>query len=140
MIWALLALLGVPIWLIVGMLTTAVWSRRRFRRAPGVFRCKLRTASGDVPGVADHWPRAFVYGRWVHDVLLVQKGIALVRTLPLPVTAATDSAQPSDNHRLERLGPSQRVVTLRLDSGASVDVATSKTDTALAAGPLGASA
>jgi hypothetical protein len=140
MIWAVLALLGVPIWLIAGMLGVAFWSRRRFKRAPGVFRCKLRATSGDAPGIADHWPRASAYGRWVHDVLLVQKGVALVRTIPLPVTAASKPAQPADNQRLERLGDSPRVVTLQLDNRAIVELATSQADAASASGAIPASA
>jgi len=36
---ALLALLGVPIWLLIGMVGAALWSRRRFAQGPGVFKC-----------------------------------------------------------------------------------------------------
>jgi hypothetical protein len=56
-IWALLALLGMGMWLVVGMLAAAFWSRRRFKRVPGVFRCKLRVTNGDVSGIAHDWPR-----------------------------------------------------------------------------------
>ena len=74
MIWALLAILGVPIWLVVGALTAAIFSRRRFKAQPGVFRLKQRE-----PG-RERWPRRTAYGRVVHDVLVVNAGIALVRT------------------------------------------------------------
>jgi hypothetical protein len=78
-IWALLALLGVPIWLVVGGLAVALWSRRRFRAQPGVFRIAVRSA-GD-----DSWPRVASYGRLIRDVLVVNRGLALVRTEFFPI-------------------------------------------------------
>ena len=42
MIWVLLAALGVPLWIVVGVLMGALWSRRRFKREPGAFAAKLR--------------------------------------------------------------------------------------------------
>ena len=48
MIWILLAALGVPIWLVVGGLLAALWNRRRVRRTPDAFPCKLRTLSADA--------------------------------------------------------------------------------------------
>ena len=87
MIWALLALIGVPIWLIVGVLVGAFISRRRFLSQPGVFRMKLRAS--DARG----WPRRAAYGRVVHDVLVVNAGLALVRTSLYPVVDATASTE-----------------------------------------------
>ncbi len=84
MIWALLAILGVPIWLIVGALTAAVISRRRFKAQPGVFRIKLR------PVDEDRWPRRTAYGRLVHDVLIVNSGIALIRTTVRGIRSVAD--------------------------------------------------
>ena len=74
MICALLAVLGVPIWRVLGALTGGLISRRRFRNQPDVFALAFRDhASKD-------WPRRLSYGRYVHDVLLVNTGLALVRT------------------------------------------------------------
>jgi len=42
MIWALLAILGVPIWLIVGALIGGNMARRRFINTPGVFPLRVR--------------------------------------------------------------------------------------------------
>jgi hypothetical protein len=57
MIWALLALLGVPIWLVLGGLCGALVSRRWFRAQPEVFALSFRE-HGD-----DGWPRTLAYGR-----------------------------------------------------------------------------
>jgi hypothetical protein len=73
MIWALLALLGVPIWLVVGALGGALIYRRRVRSDPDVVRVKVRAAD------AERWPRRASYGRAVQDVLVLHTGIALVR-------------------------------------------------------------
>lgn len=74
MLWALLAILGVPIWLVVGILVGVVLSRRNFRRHDGVFALRVR------PEGASKWPRQVVYGRHVRDVLVTNRGAALVRT------------------------------------------------------------
>lgn len=87
MIWALLAVIGVPIWLIVGALTAALLSRRRFRAQPGVFRLKERESGHD------QWPRLTGYGRVIHDVFVINKGIAMVRTTLRGVRAVTDHPQ-----------------------------------------------
>jgi hypothetical protein len=82
MIWALLALLGVPIWLVVGALGAAIWSRRQFAGQPDVVRVKLRP-------LGQPWPRRRAYARAVHDVLVVNSGLALVRTTMHGVHQAT---------------------------------------------------
>jgi hypothetical protein len=86
-IWALLAIIGVPIWLIVGALTAAIVSRRRFRAQPGVFRLKERAVGND------EWPRLTAYGRVVHDVLVVNKGLAMVRTNLRGIQSVADRPQ-----------------------------------------------
>ena len=74
MIWATLALLGVPIWLVVGALTGAMFSRHHFRAQDDVFPLLFREA-GD-----GEWPRRLAYGRYVHNVLIVNHGLAQIRT------------------------------------------------------------
>lgn len=78
-IWALLAILGVPIWLIVGALGGALWSRRRFRSQEGVFPLAMRRAG------ESSWPRMPVSGRLIRDILIVNRGIAMVRTEVYPI-------------------------------------------------------
>ena len=74
MITALLVLIGVPVWIVVGLVVAAVVSRRRFIAQPDAFALKARgTADGS-------WPRRPSHGRVVHDVLVEHSGAALVRT------------------------------------------------------------
>jgi hypothetical protein len=70
----LLAFLAVPIWLFAGVLLGVALSRRNFRRQEGVFALVAR------PEGATKWPRLPVYGRQIRDVLVVNRGLALLRT------------------------------------------------------------
>lgn len=89
MIWILLAAVGVPLWLVVGALAAGLWSRRNFKKSPGVFRAKAQQMSPEQTAV--DWSHLKVYGRWVHDVLLLHQGLALVRNRALPVRRLTPS-------------------------------------------------
>ena len=101
MVAILLAVVGVPLWLVAGMVLGALYSRHRFKQAPGVFRCKLRLIAGTAGSLKTTWGRAPAYGRWVHDVLLVNQGLALVRVMPIPVTgvAAMQLVEAADLDR-----------------------------------------
>jgi hypothetical protein len=131
-IWILLATLGVPLWLIVGALGGALWSRRTFRRAPGVFPCKIRIVSGSKgPG---KWPRATSYARWVHDVLLVHAGLALVRYRALPVAGVDEPIAPAPDVKLKGGDPVS--FRLRLDDGSMAEVAAPEHARQTLAGPF----
>jgi hypothetical protein len=73
-IWATLAFLGVPIWLVLGALAGALYSRHQFKAQPDVVSLLFREV-GD-----DKWPRRVAYGRYVHNVLIVNHGLAQIRT------------------------------------------------------------
>jgi hypothetical protein len=74
MIWATLAILGIPIWLIGGALIGAMFSRHHFKTQPDVVPLMFRAADDDK------WPRGMAYGRYVHNVLIVNHGLAQIRT------------------------------------------------------------
>ena len=120
MIWALLALLGVPIWLVVGALTGALVSSRRFRGQDDVFALSFREH-----GETD-WPRRVGYGRYVHDVLLVNSGLALVRTAIHVVELAERFELDEPPSKLDR----PIAWTLTLDDGRRVDIAVSTDEAA----------
>ena len=123
MIWILLAALGIPLWMIAGLLVGAGLSRRAFKRTPGVFPAKLRAVSADVEHVKRTWPRRPCYVRWVHDVLLVQRGLALMRTHALPIAHATGPVSLPSSATIRALGADPLVMTIVLDDGTEVQIA-----------------
>ena len=139
MIWALLAILGVPIWLVVGALGAALWSRHRFKNAPGTFRLKLRKESGTYEGISDKWPRAVVYAEWVHDVLLVRKGLGLVPTMPIGVAAMEEAGQSADSGEVKGLGDDPVILRFRLDDESVIQMAVSSDALERAQGPFAVS-
>ena len=138
MIWVLLAALGVPLCIVAGVLMGALWSRRRFQRGPGAFAAKLRLASGEVDGLKQTWPRRPVVARWAHDVLVIHRGLALVRTDLLGVSRAVGSIGAADAKPLRHLGADPCTLTLVLDSGASVQLAASANHRGTMVGPFAA--
>jgi hypothetical protein len=117
-IWALLALLGVPVWLVIGALAGALVSRRRFRSQPEVFPLLFR------PHDATAWPRRLSYGRYIRDVLLVNHGIALIRTSIHTVV----QAEPLDIDEEPKKLADPVAWTLRLEGGEVVDIAVNASD------------
>lgn len=118
MIWALLAFLGVPIWLVVGALAGALVSRRRARNQPGVVRMKVR------PLDADRWPRRASYGQAVHDVLIVRVGLALARTVVRGVAAGTERTDAGPVNPFA----TSHVLQLTFDDGSGALVAVDAAD------------
>ena len=79
-----------------------------------------------------------VPARWVHDVLLVHRGLALVRNAALPVARVTGPVRSGEPRSISGLGSSPVVVALTLDSGAAVALAgPSEAREAVAAPSLG---
>jgi hypothetical protein len=131
LIAALLSILGVPIWLVVGIFVLAFWSRRRFQQSPGVFECRMRAVS--AAGEQPDWGRAKSFGRWVHDVLLLHSGLALIRYGALPVAGVEKPVGPAEGTRFEGDAVSTH---LRLDDGSVVEVAAPAEVRGLLAGPF----
>ena len=125
MVWAALAIIGIPIWLLAVVLGALLWSRSHFKKQDGVFPAKLRLESGSFHGFSEK--AASAYCLWVHDVLLVHKGIALVRVLPVPVAAAEERKQ---------LGDKTMYLRFRLDDGSILQMSGIGEDEALAQGPF----
>lgn len=132
----LLAVLGVPVWLVVGMLLGAFYSRHRYRQDPAVFRGNCRVIDGRVDALDDSWGRTPVYVRWVHDVLLITRGLALVRVLAIPVADLVDGPAPVGQDGLRRLGAAPVAVRLRTDDGATIELATAADDHENLLGPF----
>ncbi len=119
MIWATLAFLGVPIWLVVGALLGAMFSRHQFRSQPEVFPLIFRAADDDK------WPRGLAYGRYVHNVLIVNRGLAQIRTAVHVVEHIEhlDLGDATFKHVDDPIG-----FTVRLDDGAEYELAIERTN------------
>jgi hypothetical protein len=128
MLAVVLAVLGVPVWLVAGMLLAGAYSRRRYRQQPDVFACHLRVVDGEQRPFAATWGRRPSYGRWLHDVLLLSRGLALVRFLAIPVATRVSSPQPLDGPPLRGLEGPVFTITLRTDDGTTLELAVSDAD------------
>jgi hypothetical protein len=127
MIWALLAILGVPIWLVVGALAGSLLHRRRFAQRPGVFTCRVWTDAG-------RWGRTTRHALWIHDVLLMAGGLARVRIEALGIAGLVEG--PHDCDARFRGSESSVAITVRTDDGAQVQVAAPRSAAGLLQGPF----
>ena len=118
MIWALLAMIGVPIWLVLGALGGSIMSRRHFKAQPDVFVLSIREHGHDG------WPRRLSHGRYVHNVLLVNAGLALVRT----AVHVVERLEPLELDGPVRKLDDPRAWTVTLDNGDQYDIAVSSAD------------
>lgn len=123
-------LLGMPLALIFVTVLVAWQSRRRLKRAEGVFRCRLRAAG---PTEGRPWPRTKSYGYWVHDVLLVHHGWTLLRYEAFAVASIVG---PVEARTAKRLGPRPMWIRLHLDDGRLMDLAARNHDVRPATGPF----
>ena len=125
MIWATLALLGIPIWLIALVLIAAFKNRNTVRSNPDVFEFKLKKGDG--------WARGKSYARWVSDVLIVHTGIGLIRTAAAQVETinALGPIEPSP----KGLGEHPTEVALTYSGGKEFSFAVSVDNLTVALGP-----
>jgi hypothetical protein len=132
MIWVLLAPLGVPIWLVAGGLVAALWNRRRVRRTPDAFPCRFRSLSGEDG--SGNWIRGTACGRWVHDVLLLNHGLALARSTALQVRDIQGAVSRPVGVKLR--GGAAVSIQLSLDDASTVEVAAPESFAHLLSGPF----
>jgi hypothetical protein len=128
-IWAVLALLGVPLWLCaVGILALVLRSR------------KLRSRPGDVPVRVrrpgkKRWTRA--HAIWVSDVFVWRASPAAWSEDVCQVRAVSlRTATPEEHKKLHRLGDEPAVVTIALTDGVNLDVAAASTARSALLGPF----
>jgi hypothetical protein len=121
--------------MLLGALAAAGWTRLSFVRAQPTFRCKLRWPDGSQ-WTPRPWPRRKVRAAWVHDVLLVQRGIVRPRTLVLAAAGCDQAVRTTCRVEVRRLGTHPVVLLVRLDDGRTVEVAARQGDTGVLAGPF----
>lgn len=108
----------------------ALWVRRRLRSTPGVFACRVRPAG---PLEDSRWPRTSRRAFWVHDVLIVHRGVTQATCEPLAVANATG---PVENASVRRMGRRPVQLRLHLDDGRMFDVVVRQADAVSAIGPF----
>jgi hypothetical protein len=119
MLIALLAVLGVDLVVIVGLLASVLWRKRWVKRQPGAFRGAIRVARGEVDGLRPKWVRG--YGRWVRDVLVWTKAPLLFRNEIL-ATDRLGEQRPARPDEVKRLGDHPVIVPITIGS-ATVELA-----------------
>jgi hypothetical protein len=130
MIWAILAMLGVPLWLCAAAILALVYRNRSLRQRHGDIPVRVQRA-----GKA-RWTRG--HAVWVSDVFAWRGSPAAWDEDLLLVTAAhLDALEPEELKKLHRLGDNPAVVTLIPDEGDPVRVAVANEHRATILGPYG---
>jgi len=139
MIWAVLIVLGIPLWLIGVALISLLRARAKVTHIPGSFACKVRPAA--EPGTpAEQFPRYTARAQWVHKVLVLHGGNPfLIVTTPFGITDILGSAlSASSEPRLKRM-EQPVILQLQTDSGSVIDLACPAAESQrLARGPFAA--
>ena len=116
MIWAILVLVGVPLWLCAAAIVVTVLRNRALRRRPGNVPVRVRRPGKErwLPG----------HGVWAHDVFAFRGSPAAWKEALLWVTEATvRSAGEAERKRLRRIGDRPIIATFALAAGGSIEFA-----------------
>ena len=128
MIWAILALVGVPLWLCALAIGVLVMRNRSLRKRPGNLPARLRAEPGK------RWTRG--HGLWVHDVWAFRGSPAawsekLVWVIDVMVRRATSD----EAEKLRGLGEDPIVATF-VSEGGTIEVAAAAANRAELLGPF----
>lgn len=130
MIWAVLVMLGVPLWLCALGILALVYRNRSLRQRQGDLPVRVLR-----PGKT-RWTRG--HAVWVSDVFAWRGSPAAWREDLFQVTAATVGVlEPEELAKLRRLGDNPAVATLTPAVGEPVRVAVASEHRAALLGPYG---
>ncbi len=133
MIWAILALLGVPLWLCAAGILVVVLNNRRLRKRHGDIPVRVKR-----PG-KNRWIRG--HALWVSDVFAWRGSPAAWKEdLEQVIDVRLRSADPEEQKRLHRLEEGFTIATLATASGDTLVVATSSEQSSALLGPFEARA
>ena len=79
-----------------------------------------------------NWPRMSGYAQWVHDVLIVRKGLGQMMSVPYGVSAVEGPIPEEKAGEVKGLGDNPFVTSLRLDDGSVLQVALREKDIEMA--------
>jgi len=128
MIWAILLLIGVPLWLCAAAIGVLILRNRSLRKRAGNVPARLRAAPGK------RWTRG--HGLWVHDVWAFRGSPAAWSEKLVWVTGVTIRKATADEaKKLRGLGRNPNVATFTHDGG-TVEVAAATAHRAQLIGPF----
>ena len=126
LISAILYVLGVPLWMLVGAVILIIWNSKRVKKQPGVFPLKVRPKRDPDGDKKPKWPRGVSYAQWIHDVVIVRKGPALILTVPYGIKKVEVYPQDADPEEVKGLGDHPHLAQVRLDDDTILEVALEK--------------
>jgi hypothetical protein len=135
----LLVLLVVALWAQVALLGNWL-ARARSGPSGATFPCRVRPAGRLGHVLPGGWPRRRWRGTWVHDVLLLERGVLMRRITSLRVRIPEEALRDAWPGEVRGLGRDVVVVLLRLDDGSLVEVAATSEHRTHLVGPFGAAA
>ena len=128
MIWAILAILGVPLWIIAIGLLLVFFQNRKLRKRPGNIPVRV-LRQGKKRWTSGH-------GIWVSDVFAWRGSPAAWNEDLLQVSGVSiHSADEQEREELKRIGDDPVVASFALDEGATLQVAARHEDQSILAGP-----
>ena len=128
-IWAILVLIGVPLWLIAIALLLMFFRNRKLRKRPGNMAVRV------LPAGKKRWTAG--HGIWVSDVFAWRGSPAAWNEDLLEVSGVSlQSANPEERKKLHRIGDDPVVASLALADGATLQVAARPEHRATLAGPF----
>ena len=131
MVWAILALLGVPLWVCAAGIAVLLLRNRGLRKRHGDVPVRVRR-----PGKT-RWSRG--HAIWVSDVFAWRGSPAAWSEDIVQVTGVkVRSADEKEQHKLRRLGEGVQIATLSSVDGEPLEVATSPEDRTALVGPFAA--
>jgi len=120
----------------IGSSAAAMLQRDRLIRSGESFPCRVRSSGGAGLGSRNRWLRGRARAMWVRDVLVLQRGHLVPRTLALSVRLPDDAIREAGRGEVRGLGRDPLIVKLRLEDGPLVEVAGRSRDSTLLAGPF----
>jgi hypothetical protein len=129
MIWAILAALGVPLWICALGVLMLIGQNRKLRKRHGDIAVRVRRSG------KKRWIRG--HAIWVSDVFAWRGSPAAWNEDLLEVSGATLRAgDPEELKKLHRLGDDPTIATLVLAKGETVDVAAAREQSSALLGPF----
>ena len=138
MIIALLGLLGVPMWLLLGWIGAGIWHRHDLKQSlpTALFKMKVRVVEGTYRHIDGKFSRTDALAIWAHDVLILEKGLLVARNIHFSVADGVQPPQAADPKQVKHLGDNPVTMQFGLDDGTIIEIAVSGENVELARGPF----